>query len=66
MLSFSCVKPIKTVYFLLEAHDALSLLRDDLVATATKEITAEGRSRREIQKDIKVEGASDRGPSSSI
>jgi hypothetical protein len=37
----------------LEAHDAIDLLRDDLIAVATKEILAENRSRREIQKDIK-------------
>jgi hypothetical protein len=37
----------------LEAHDALDLLRDDLVSAATKEIYSENRSRREIQKDIK-------------
>ncbi|KAI0355352.1 hypothetical protein OH77DRAFT_1589828 [Trametes cingulata] len=53
LLSFSCVKPIKTVYSVLEQHDALDLLRDDLVSIATKEIYSEGRSRREIQKDIK-------------
>lgn len=53
MLGFSCVKPIKTVYTVLEEHEALDLLREDSVALATKEIYAEGRSRREIQKDIK-------------
>ncbi|KAI0775892.1 hypothetical protein BD413DRAFT_648770 [Trametes elegans] len=53
LLSFSCVKPIKTVYTVLEEHDALDLLRDDLIAVATKEIYSEGRSRREVQKDIK-------------
>ncbi|EMD40428.1 hypothetical protein CERSUDRAFT_111030 [Gelatoporia subvermispora B] len=53
LLSFSCVKPIKTVYSILEEHEALDVLRDDLVAVATKEIYSEGRSRREIQKDIK-------------
>lgn len=53
MLSFSCVKSIRTVYSVLEKHGALELLRDDLVSVATKEIHAEGRSRREIQKDIK-------------
>lgn len=37
----------------LENHGALDLLRDDLITMATKEIQAEGRSRREIQKDIK-------------
>jgi hypothetical protein len=53
MLNFSCVKPIKTVYTVLEAVSALDLLRDDLISIATKEIQSEGRSRREIQKDIK-------------
>jgi len=53
MLNFSCVKPIKTVYTVLEESDALDLLRDDLISVATKEIYSEGRSRREIQKDIK-------------
>ncbi|KAI0080811.1 hypothetical protein K474DRAFT_1688960 [Panus rudis PR-1116 ss-1] len=52
-LGFSCVKPIKTVYTVLEEHDALDLLRDDLIAVATKEIYSEGRSRREVQRDIK-------------
>ena len=53
MLSFCCVKPIRTVYSVLELHGALGLLRDDLITVATKEIYAEGRSRREIQRDIK-------------
>lgn len=30
------------------------MLREDLIAVATKEIYSEGRSRREIQKDIKA------------
>ncbi|KAI0722309.1 hypothetical protein C8T65DRAFT_628916 [Cerioporus squamosus] len=53
LLNFSCVKPIKTVYNVLEEHEALDLLRDDLISIATKEIYSEGRSRRDIQKDIK-------------
>jgi len=53
LLNFTCVKPIKTVYAVLEEHDALDLLRDDLVSVATKEIYSEGRSRRDIQKDIR-------------
>ncbi|PFH51346.1 hypothetical protein AMATHDRAFT_59428 [Amanita thiersii Skay4041] len=53
LLSFSCVKPIKTVYTILEEHNALDLLRDDLITIATKEIYSEGRSRREVQRDIK-------------
>lgn len=53
LLNFSCVKPIKSVYSILEDHDALDLLRDDLISVATKEIYSEDRSRRDIQKDIK-------------
>ncbi|KAK0206857.1 hypothetical protein DFS33DRAFT_1317544 [Desarmillaria ectypa] len=53
MLSFSCVKPIRTVYTTLEEAGALDLLRDDLITVATKEIYAEGRPRRDVQKDIK-------------
>jgi hypothetical protein len=53
MLNFSCVMPIKTVHGVLEELDALDLLRDDLISVATKEVYSEGRSRREIQKDIK-------------
>lgn len=53
MLNFSCVKEIKTVYNVLDEFKALDVLRDDLITIATKEISSEGRSRREIQKDIK-------------
>lgn len=53
MLNFACVKPIKTVHSVLEEHDALNMLRDDLITVATKEIYAGGRSRRDVQKDIK-------------
>ncbi|KAJ3531814.1 hypothetical protein NM688_g7519 [Phlebia brevispora] len=53
-LGFSCVKPIKTVHSVLQEHDALDLLRDDLVTVATQEIYSEGRTRREIQRDIKA------------
>ncbi|KAF5359032.1 hypothetical protein D9758_004898 [Tetrapyrgos nigripes] len=53
LLGFDCVRPIKTVHTLLKEHNALDMLRDDLITVATKEIYSEGRSRREIQKDIK-------------
>jgi hypothetical protein len=53
LLSFSCVKPIKTVYNVLEEHEAVELLREDLITVATKEIYSEGRPRRDVQKDIK-------------
>lgn len=54
LLSFSCVRPIKTVYSILDEHDALGLLREDIITVATKEIYSEGRPRRDIQKDIKA------------
>ncbi|THH12268.1 hypothetical protein EW145_g116 [Phellinidium pouzarii] len=53
MMNFSCIKPVETVYNVLERHDALDLLRDDLITVATSEIYSDGRLRREIQKDIK-------------
>jgi len=53
LLNFSCVSPIKTVHSILEEHDTINLLRDDLITVATKEIYSEGRSRRDVQKDIK-------------
>jgi hypothetical protein len=54
MLGFTCVTPIKTVHGLLDEHGALDLLRDPLITTATQEIVADKRSRREIQRDIKA------------
>jgi hypothetical protein len=54
MLGFTCVAPIKTVHELLDAHDVIDLLRDPLITTATQEIVAEKRSRREIQRDIRA------------
>jgi hypothetical protein len=53
LLNFSCVKPIKTVFSVLDEYEAIDLLRDDLVTVATKEIYSEGRTRRAVQKDIK-------------
>jgi len=47
------VRPIKTVYSVLEDHGLVDLLRDNLISVATKEIESDGRSRREIQRDIK-------------
>src|SRR5258707_2680983 len=54
MLGFSCVAPVRTVHELLDEHGVLDLLRDRLVTTATQEIIAEKRSRREIQRDIRA------------
>ncbi|KAF8927784.1 hypothetical protein EDD21DRAFT_379528 [Dissophora ornata] len=52
-LGFSCVTPIKTVHSYLEERDGLDVLRNDLVADATKEIIADGRSRHQIQQEIR-------------
>jgi hypothetical protein len=51
MLGFTCVTPIRTVHKLVDEHDVLDLLRDPLITTATQEIVANKRSRREIQHD---------------
>ena len=54
MLGFSCVAPIRTVHELLDEYDVLDLLRDPLITTATQEIIAEKKSRREIQREIRA------------
>jgi hypothetical protein len=54
MLGFSAVCPIRTVYETLEKGGALGLLKENLIRTATQEIYSEGRSRREVQSDIKA------------
>lgn len=53
MLAFKCVKPIVTVYSTLTRFDALAVLEDPLIGAATMEIMPLGRSRYEIQKEIK-------------
>ena len=53
LLEFRCVKPLQTVYELLGAYDKLTILDDPLIEQATSEIFSEGRSRREVQSDIK-------------
>lgn len=54
ILGFSAASPIQTVYETLEKGGALGLLEDDLIRTATQEIYSEGRSRREVQSNIKA------------
>jgi hypothetical protein len=53
MLEFSCVKPLHSVYTLLEKHGALKMLQEPLVETATMEIIPDGKSRYVIQREIK-------------
>ncbi|KAF9992702.1 hypothetical protein BGZ65_011910, partial [Modicella reniformis] len=52
-LGFSCVVPIKTVYLFLESRSGLDVLKNDLVADATKEIIPEGKTRQQIQMEIR-------------
>lgn len=52
LLEFSCVKPLITVASFLEQRGGLELLEDPLINDATKEIIAEGKSRRVVQKEI--------------
>ncbi|KAG0355831.1 hypothetical protein BG005_005237 [Podila minutissima] len=52
-LGFSCVIPIKTVHGFLKERGGLDVLRNDLVADATKEIISDGKSRQQIQTEIR-------------
>jgi len=53
LLQFDLIAPIKTVYSLLKEYKAEKLLEEELLWDATKEITPEGKSRAEIQYEIK-------------
>ncbi|KAH6566443.1 hypothetical protein BASA62_006694 [Batrachochytrium salamandrivorans] len=52
MLEFTCVKPIKTVYNVLDTQNGLAVLQDPLMHTATMEIVSEGKPRSQIQHEI--------------
>ena len=53
LLGFQCVKPICTVFTILQESQALHILNDPLIETATAEIIDEGKPRREVQAEIK-------------
>eukprot|EP00455_Lapot_gusevi_P000551 TRINITY_DN1024_c0_g1_i6.p1 TRINITY_DN1024_c0_g1~~TRINITY_DN1024_c0_g1_i6.p1 ORF type:complete len:358 (-),score=139.84 TRINITY_DN1024_c0_g1_i6:176-1249(-) len=53
LLEFSLVEPVHTVYWRLEQAGALDLLRDPVLSQATVNITAEGKTRARIDKEIK-------------
>ncbi|CDS05429.1 hypothetical protein LRAMOSA07957 [Lichtheimia ramosa] len=53
MLGFSCVAPIKTVYSFLKERRGLGVLHEDIVLIATREIIPEGKSRMQIQSEIR-------------
>ena len=58
MLGFSLVDPetptVRTVHNVLVELDCVEVLRDDLVGAATMEIIAEGKERRQVQREIKM------------
>lgn len=53
LLDFNAVRPLRTVYSLLEEKGGLAMLNDSLMQRATAEIVSLGRSRGEIQRDIR-------------
>ncbi|KAI9486754.1 MAG: hypothetical protein EXX96DRAFT_593230 [Benjaminiella poitrasii] len=53
MLGFDCVIPIKTVYSFLKERHGLSVLHEDIVLLATMEIIPDGKTRSQIQAEIK-------------
>lgn len=53
MLGFDCVVPIKTVYTFLEERHGLGVLHEDVVLLATMEIIPDGKTRPQIQAEIK-------------
>ncbi len=55
MLGFDCVRPLKTVYSVLEQGDALQVLTDPLIVLATMEIIpVANKHRATIQREIKL------------
>jgi hypothetical protein len=53
MLGFECVVPILTVYSFLEERHGLSVLHEDIILIATREIVPDGKTRPQIQAEIK-------------
>ncbi|CAI5734470.1 unnamed protein product [Hyaloperonospora brassicae] len=53
LLGFSCLQKIRTVYDVLEAGGALNMLRDSRIQPATMVVAPEGKSRSQIQRQIK-------------
>ncbi|KAJ1920955.1 hypothetical protein H4219_001008 [Mycoemilia scoparia] len=53
MLGFELVQPIKTVYSVLEENGMLHVLEDEDIEIATREIIATGKTRRQIQMEVK-------------
>jgi len=55
MLGFNCCTPLKTVYSFLENRkNGIELLQDNIIAVATQEILPNNKTRKQIQKEIKI------------
>jgi len=52
-LGFSLLKPVKTVFNYLADRDGLAVLQDELVVAACGVVKLEGRSRPEIEKELR-------------
>ncbi|KAL8003593.1 putative B-box-type zinc finger, CEBP, ZZ domain superfamily [Plasmopara halstedii] len=53
LLGFSCLQKIRTVYDVLETGDALGMLQDARIVAATMVVAPEGKTRHQIQRQIK-------------
>ena len=53
-LGFNLAAPLVTVRSYLEEHNAVAVLRDNLIEIATMEILSEGKSRQQVARDIKT------------
>lgn len=53
-LGIDLTKEVKTVYNVLEEADALDVLKSEYISTATRELTGEGKTRSQINKDRKM------------
>ncbi|TDH68080.1 hypothetical protein CCR75_004192 [Bremia lactucae] len=53
LLGFSCMKKIRTVFDVLETGDALEMLTDSRLDVATMVVAPKGKSRHQIQRQIK-------------
>ena len=53
-IGVSLLRPVETVYRYLERKHLLELLDDELINTAVSEILADGKSRAQIQQEIKI------------
>lgn len=57
LLNFNCITPLHTVHRFLEERNALEVLNDPYVELATREIISAGKSRQDVQREIKQKEA---------